>query len=418
MRTICLAAILSVLVAVSASAVAAAQPIHLTRAAFRLKDGEVWGHWGGTLACSFRPETLTWEGNSQGPDTARLSAAFDDELTKAGLAPARSASLFDEAPKGGLQLGVVITHMDALICSESDNGRNRQFRGKMTMSAEWQVYDPVRAEVIARLSTSAFGETKTLSRDGVVQVLLAAFRANAQELFVDQGFRHALKADGEAPTANATLPVRFTPAFGKRPIAAAPKSVATVITADGWGSGFLISPDGYMLTNHHVVGSAEQVRVRWEDKSEGVAQVVRSDRRRDVALLKVEPNGHPALPMRAQPPQPGETVFAIGTPLDRTFQNTVTKGVVSASRTVEGQSFVQSDVAVDHGNSGGPLLDEDGQVIAITDWGYAPDGVSHNLNFFIPIDDALRILALTPVAPAPPPTAAPSPTKPLAKPKG
>jgi S1-C subfamily serine protease len=79
---------------------------------------------------------------------------------------------------------------------------------------------------------------------------------------------------------------------------------------------------------------------------------------------------------------------------------------VSGNRTIEGQPFIQSDVAVDHGNSGGPLLDEQGRVLALTDWGYAPDGVSHNLNFFIPIDDALRALGLSPAAEPPPQKAA------------
>jgi S1-C subfamily serine protease len=100
--------------------------------------------------------------------------------------------------------------------------------------------------------------------------------------------------------------------------------------------------------------------------------------------------------LRRQLPQAGEAVIAIGTPLDEKFQSTVTKGVVSATRIENGFSFIQSDVAVDHGNSGGPLLDERGAVVGITDWRYAPDGVSHDLNFFIPIGDALDFLSLKP----------------------
>jgi len=183
------------------------------------------------------------------------------------------------------------------------------------------------------------------------------------------------------------------------------------------GSAFLISSDGYLLTNQHVVGDAAQVRIRWADRSESVGQVVRADRRRDVALVRVETKGRAPLPLRTSVAESGEAVFAIGTPLEKEFQNTITKGILSGRRVIEGLSFVQSDVAVDHGNSGGPLLDENGRVIAITDWGYVPDGVSHNLNFFIPIDDALKALALTPVAAAPAKAAA-SPVAGPFKPKG
>jgi serine protease Do len=160
------------------------------------------------------------------------------------------------------------------------------------------------------------------------------------------------------------------------------------------GSGFLISPDGYLLTNKHVVGDATQVRIRWSDGTETTGAVVRSDRRRDVALIKVAPRPGASRVIRSGALSAGEMVFAIGTPLEKDFQNTVTRGVVSGRRTLEGLAFVQSDVAVDHGNSGGPLIDERGQVVAITQSAYTPDGVSHTINVFIPIADALAALNL------------------------
>jgi S1-C subfamily serine protease len=129
-----------------------------------------------------------------------------------------------------------------------------------------------------------------------------------------------------------------------------------------------------------------------------------------VALIRTNAKA-PALPIRMQQAQLGEGVFVVGTPLDKDLQNTLTKGIVSANRLYEGLTFIQSDAAIDHGNSGGPLLDEKGQVLGLTQWTYSPDGVSHNLNFFIPIDDALKVLALeaAPVAVAAAPVAAPAP---------
>jgi S1-C subfamily serine protease len=403
-----------VVVAAVATAQAAAGPqaVHLTRAVIRLKDGEVWGHWGNALTCGIAIEELKWRADRDAIDPHRLSQVFDEELSSAGLKAAKSESLFDEAPTGGLQLGIVINHIDAQICSASVDGgpATRTYRGKMSMSAEWQVFDPVKAEVVARIQTSAAGEQPNRTRDGVERLMIAAFRANAVRLVADPAFQRATSGEIVAGPQPIRTSLQFSPSRASgRPLSASLSSVATILTADAWGSGFLISNDGYMLTNHHVVGDAAQVRVRWSDKSESVAQVLRSDRRRDVALLKVDANGRMALPLRAGAPSPGEPVVAIGTPLDKEFQNTVTKGVVSGNRVVEGQSFVQSDVAVDHGNSGGPLLDENGQVVAITDWGYAPDGVSHNLNFFIPIEDALKTLALTQVATSEPPPAPAAP---------
>jgi len=176
------------------------------------------------------------------------------------------------------------------------------------------------------------------------------------------------------------------------------ESVAIVFAADGSGSGFLVSKDGYVLTNQHVVGGAKYVKLKWANGEETLGEVVRSDRRRDVALIKADAKGRAPLALRSDAPQLGDPVFAVGTPLDDKLQNTLTKGIVSANRVYEGQPFIQSDVAVTHGNSGGPLLDEKGRVLGLTVSGRAPDGAPVGLNFFIPIDDALRALALKPTA--------------------
>ncbi|MDB5497621.1 MAG: hypothetical protein JWP28_1652 [Phenylobacterium sp.] len=176
----------------------------------------------------------------------------------------------------------------------------------------------------------------------------------------------------------------------------APKSVAVVFAGDGSGSGFLISDDGLLLTNQHVVGSSKYVKLKWSDGTESLGEVLRVDRRRDVALVRADTKGRLPLALRTSGVNQGETVYAIGSPLGEALQNTMTKGIVSANRVQDGQPFIQSDVAVTHGNSGGPLLDEKGQVIGLTDWGIGSDSGNLNLNFFIPIGDALRVLGLTP----------------------
>jgi len=168
-----------------------------------------------------------------------------------------------------------------------------------------------------------------------------------------------------------------------------------IFSDDDMGSGVLISPDGYILTNQHVAGSAGRVRIRWADGAETAGEVVRADKRRDVTLIKADQPKGRALAIRRRPVDVGETVYVIGTPMAEAYQNTVTRGIVSANRTLDGQSFIQSDAGMTHGNSGGPLVDEKGAVVGLAD--LTVDGSKGStINFFIPIDEALKALSLTP----------------------
>jgi S1-C subfamily serine protease len=175
------------------------------------------------------------------------------------------------------------------------------------------------------------------------------------------------------------------------------RAVAAVLTGASLGTAFLVSDQGYLLTNRHVVGSTRMIKLRWSDGSESVGEVVRSDAGRDVALIRTDPRPGPAFRLRTEPVRQGETVYALGTPMETRLQGTLTRGVISASRSLAGYRFIQSDAAVNPGNSGGPLLDEAGRVVGMTVSRYAsaPEDGIQGLNFFIPIEDALRFLALT-----------------------
>ncbi len=161
------------------------------------------------------------------------------------------------------------------------------------------------------------------------------------------------------------------------------------------GSGFIISGDGYILTNAHVVDGAEEITVKFTDKREFKARVVGTDRRTDVALIKIEPAG--ALPtVKFGDPnrlKVGEWVLAIGSPFG--FENTVTAGIVSAKgRSLPQENFVpfiQTDVAINPGNSGGPLFNMRGEVVGINSQIYSRTGGFMGLSFAIPIDVAMDI---------------------------
>ena len=161
------------------------------------------------------------------------------------------------------------------------------------------------------------------------------------------------------------------------------------------GSGFIISSDGYILTNAHVVDHADKITVRLTDKREFKAKVIGADKRTDVALLKIEANGLPKVAL-GNPDQikVGEWVLAIGSPFG--FDNSVTAGIVSAKgRSLPQENFVpfiQTDVAINPGNSGGPLFNMKGEVIGINSQIYSRSGGYMGLSFSIPIDVAMDVV--------------------------
>jgi len=168
-------------------------------------------------------------------------------------------------------------------------------------------------------------------------------------------------------------------------------AVVTIRVGSGHGSGFAISPDGYILTNSHVVTGAGSVLVRFNNGLDVEGQVLRHDPVRDVALIKVPVRLSHVLPIRKSGAETLEQVFAIGSPVDESLQSSVTRGIVSAVR-IEEQSrlpVIQADVAVSTGNSGGPLVDDRGNVVGIT---MASIVDAQNLNLFIPINSALERL--------------------------
>jgi len=160
------------------------------------------------------------------------------------------------------------------------------------------------------------------------------------------------------------------------------------------GSGFIMSQDGYILTNAHVVDGADEVTVRLTDKREFKAKTIGADKRTDVALLKIEASGLPAVKM-ADPAQlkVGEWVVAIGSPFG--FDNSVTAGIVSAKgRSLPQENyvpFIQTDVAINPGNSGGPLFNMRGEVVGINSQIYSRSGGYMGVSFAIPIDVAMDI---------------------------
>ncbi len=161
------------------------------------------------------------------------------------------------------------------------------------------------------------------------------------------------------------------------------------------GSGFIISDDGYVLTNNHVINDADEVVVRLSDRREFIAEVIGTDKRSDVALLKIDAKGLPVARIgKSDDLKVGNWVLAIGSPFG--FEHSVTAGIVSAiGRSLPNENyvpFIQTDVAINPGNSGGPLYNLEGEVVGINSQIYSRTGGFMGLSFAIPIDMAMHVV--------------------------
>ena len=160
----------------------------------------------------------------------------------------------------------------------------------------------------------------------------------------------------------------------------------------GVGSGFILSSDGFIMTNAHVVDGADEVMVTLTDKREFKARIVGADKRTDVAVVKIQATGLPAVKVGdVSRLRVGEWVMAIGSPFG--LENSVTAGIVSAKQRDTGDylSFIQTDVAINPGNSGGPLINMRGEVVGINSQIYSRSGGFMGISFAIPMDEAMRV---------------------------
>jgi len=378
--------------------------VKLTTVLMALPTGDEWLSLSdsGSLCLSKR-RSETWAGGRQAQELPPYTAAFRTEMERAGykVVTAEDNLFGQQTGASDYEVAAVITAARINACVSSGwIWSNGDISGEGKVSIDWQVFSRIRKQVVAKVSTTGSSKLGGSVPGGAVRLLADSFASNARELAANASFREALTAP-KALTQGVLLPGQQ----GKinlsgnlkaptRPIADAVGSVVTLIASGGSGSGVLVSDDGYLLTNAHVVGDAKEVRVRWSDRIEMVGEVVRVAKDRDIALVKTNARDRIPLAIKRGAVSPGQRVYAIGTPLDKTFQGTVSSGIVSANRTIDGLRYIQSDTSISPGSSGGALLDESGSVIGIAVSGYKSDGQFVGLNMFIPIGDAMDFLAL------------------------
>ena len=372
-------------------------------------------------------------------ETQYLDITFEDALEALGYDVANDIRVDfkrdDFQARADYMVSAKLVDVDLDLCKR---GRLTPFeifntapgaKGKMYGKFEWSVYDALRRTVVYKTVTEGYTRRDYPNTEGLEVMFMDVFDMASHNLGADPVF-YDLVVNGVKPPrdngrmfdkpprkerprvfdpqAALDLPAQIlrTRAFSAE--AEVLRHNAVTIQKLGHGSGFFISKEGHILTNHHVVGEAQRVRVIFADKEHAMtAEVLRVDRTRDVALLRLVeplPASYKAqiLPLRLRRPAVSEDIYAIGSPRHYSItENTVTKGIVSAHRRLKHQGvvldYMQGDITVHAGNSGGPLLDERGNIVGMTVLALFPDPDNHaiDLNLFIPIAEALHVLDIT-----------------------
>jgi serine protease Do len=259
-----------------------------------------------------------------------------------------------------------------------------------------QVQQPVAASTAETFAGQAANGNAALPLVNLPDFSMLVDRAGPAvvniEASVKKTERQVASADpSEMPPGSDEMPELFKRFFGQpgMPMPQQPRS------GTSFGSGFIISSDGYVLTNHHVIADADEVIVRLADRRELKAKVIGSDEMSDVALLKVDATNLPVLQIAdSKRVKPGQWVVAIGSPFG--FDHSVTAGVVSGlgRPSIDGSQryvpFIQTDVAINPGNSGGPLLNTSGEVVGINSQIFSNSGGYMGVSFAIPMEVAMN----------------------------
>ncbi|MGH0036500.1 MAG: trypsin-like peptidase domain-containing protein [Myxococcota bacterium] len=357
-----------------------------------------------------------------GAPLTRMAVGFEGVARKLGYRVVEAGGPAAPSPIAGggrvesLILTSTITDIQFDVCvpAFSRTRGDLYSRSSAKMSVRWELREPLTGRVLYSGKTRGGYRDGTLRRsDDALDAIVKAHSSAAERLFADAAFAALL--DPDEPEArrmleatrreltHAPLPpldIRYAGHMGlfKRfDFDQLRRSTVTVKSGPGHGSGFLLAGRHYVLTNWHVVrASPDDLRVVFGASTGVPAQVVRGDPDRDVALLKLaRPAPVEPLALATAAPQVGDVIYVIGTPLDQSLRQSVTRGIVSANRTMNGLAFLQTDAAISPGNSGGPAFNERGEVIGLAVAGiFSRAGGSMNINYLIPIDDALRRMSV------------------------
>ncbi len=271
---------------------------------------------------------------------------------------------------------------------------------QVSVLIRWAVFNIAKENIVYEVTTGGFSDSR--QKGGIGEEIKLAISDAVNGLIYDPALQNTVAKKAEVVAANTQEAITLSkPALKKfenysAVVKESVGSVVTIKTNFGIGSGFIISENGYVLTNHHVINSAEKIEIVFENGFSFEAKAIRNNEDKDVALLKISGSGFKPLVLNAAETlaTTGTEVTAIGTPENIKLGQSVTKGIISGKRELDEKIYLQTDVAINSGNSGGPLINTStGEVIGIVAAKIKAKGVE-GLGFAIPIAEAIKYLNL------------------------
>lgn len=375
-------------------------PVAFQRLVFNVPDSQDLGTVGnkGLLGCvAKRPITL--ETNTFSVENRMFFNEFTKLMMEAKFnIPDDPNDLFaSNKTEPEYLIAAMIKDFEIDYCLFSANVPNKvgQGDGQLYMNIDWQVYSLAKEEVVFRKEVEGYGKIENTVDNPFYKILEKSFTSSLRNLLATDELANVFSQENVKLTdpiferTNISL-IDTVNEESKVQLAEVRDSVVTIKPpTGGHGSGFVISEDGFIITNQHVVGNSDRVIVSFLNGIEIEGEVIRVAEVRDVALVKVPLARSKAIPVKLDEPDIGDNVYAIGAPLDTDLSGTVSQGIVSSFRMIDDQEFIQSDATIFGGNSGGPMVDENGNVVAISVMGRTD---VETINYFIPIKFALKAL--------------------------
>jgi len=379
------------------------RPIAVSNVTLALRDSESEEVRIGRVTCG-RPIDLYWTDGYVDLKNPAYSDSIAKQLERSAYDASSQSAAFSAL--GALTLNVTIKDIKLTICEKKKRSKKSLSQNGTYVAIEWDLIDPHSGQSLYKKVTegSHNANTEPAVADGTNVSIASALSVATDNLISNVEFGNILRdnvlASGDTKKKYDDA-IELSIAYGHASsnfhdnLSTLKSSSVTVETEGGHGSGVFITRDGYLITNAHVIGKEKKFKISTGHRIYN-AELVRKDDIRDVALLKTQGESiNDFSYISKDKPDVGENIFVIGTPLDTSLSHTVTKGIISANRNIRGLDYFQTDAAINRGNSGGPVFNEEGELVALTVAGmFTSDGASLNLNYLIPIEDVLTFLSI------------------------
>lgn len=383
---------------------ASVRPIAFHKGVVKLNRGQQIGSTQGGLLCAPQPNgEILWKGGKVDFTNDEMVEIFQEELRKGNYpVVGDTGALFkdNDITAAELLVAALIKDIRLNVCYPMSGFANwRDAKGWGYVKVEWQVYSALDRDTILKVVTEGSSSITSAVATGALDLLYNSFAQATRNLLASKTFYEVvLREKSQRKITKQTydpIPILHVTVSDQPLIHSINDiriAVVTIRSGTGHGSGVLIGNGNHILTNYHVVGESKHIKVITATGREILGEIIRKDKVRDVALIQVEPTGIQGLAFRPTELLVGSEVYAIGSPLSEKLNTTVSKGIVSGYRTENNLTYIQSDVNIQPGNSGGPLLDSNGNVVGIAVSGFIYKGASAGINLFVPIQEALSFL--------------------------